>query len=231
MPCTKCKEGYKWGETGECKYDTKEACEKANPKHYKEMKNTPTPIGQKTYEEYAKELKEYNLSSQRFDFNDMKTLKSLEAQLEKILSNIATAEDNSKKAVNDYEQENVKHKAQEEALERDFEKVRLEEKLLRDQQQVIEKAEKVYAKQEAAFDKTFAKREKAAQSVFKQTDKYEANYNKGEDISDKLEDAIKEVQKAAKSLGVDIPVGKFESTLKSFQGTPRDALSNVNFDY
>ena len=46
-----------------------------------------------------------------------------------------------------------------------------------------------------------------------------------------LEDAIKEVQKAAKSLGVDIPVGKFESTLKSFQGTPRDALSNVNFDY
>ena len=112
-----------------------------------------------------------------------------------------------------------------------MEKVRLEEKLLREQQQVIEKAEKVYAKQAAGFDKTFAKREKAAQSVFKQTDKYEANYNKGEAISDKLEDAIKEVQKAAKSLGVDIPVGKFESTLKSFQGTPRDALSNVNFDY
>ena len=61
MPCTKCKDGkYKWGETGECKYDTKEACEKANPKHYNKMK--PTPIGKKTYEEYAKELKEFNLS-------------------------------------------------------------------------------------------------------------------------------------------------------------------------
>tara|TARA_R100000781_G_scaffold92092_1_gene57041 strand:+ start:24678 stop:25313 length:636 start_codon:yes stop_codon:yes gene_type:complete len=58
MPCTKCKDGkYKWGERGECKYDTKEACEKANPKHYNKMK--PTPIGKKTYEEYAKELKEY----------------------------------------------------------------------------------------------------------------------------------------------------------------------------
>ena len=28
------------------------------------MKNTPTPLGKKTYEEYAKELKEFNLSSE-----------------------------------------------------------------------------------------------------------------------------------------------------------------------
>ena len=61
MPCTKCKDGkYKWSKTGECKYDTKEACEKANPKKYSNMK--PTPLGKKTYEEYAKELKEFNLS-------------------------------------------------------------------------------------------------------------------------------------------------------------------------
>ena len=63
MPCKQCKDGkYKWGNTGECKYATKEACEKANPKNYKEMKNKPTPIGKKSYEEYAKELKEFNLS-------------------------------------------------------------------------------------------------------------------------------------------------------------------------
>tara|TARA_R100000654_G_scaffold58201_2_gene84862 strand:+ start:4525 stop:5034 length:510 start_codon:yes stop_codon:yes gene_type:complete len=60
MPCKKCKDGkYKYGNTGECKYSTKEACEKANPKKYSKMK--PTPLG-KTYEEYAKELKEFNLS-------------------------------------------------------------------------------------------------------------------------------------------------------------------------
>ena len=66
MPCTKCEEGnYKWGETGECKYDTLESCESANSK-YNKMR--PTPLGKKSYEEYAKELKEFNLSSQRFDF-------------------------------------------------------------------------------------------------------------------------------------------------------------------
>jgi len=60
MPCTKCEEGkYKWGETGECKYDSKEACESANSK-YNKMR--PTPLGKKTYEEYEKELKEFNLS-------------------------------------------------------------------------------------------------------------------------------------------------------------------------
>ena len=60
MPCTKCEEGnYKWGETGECKYDTLQDCESANSKYNKMQ---PTPLGKKSYEEYAKELKEFNLS-------------------------------------------------------------------------------------------------------------------------------------------------------------------------
>ena len=61
MPCTKCEEegNYKWGKTGECKYDTLESCESANSK-YNKMR--PTPLGKKSYEEYAKELKEFNLS-------------------------------------------------------------------------------------------------------------------------------------------------------------------------
>jgi|TARA_R110001599_G_scaffold209721_1_gene406894 hypothetical protein len=61
MPCKKCKdENYKYGNTGECKYATKESCESANPKKYSKM--NPTPLGKKTYEEYEKELKEFNLS-------------------------------------------------------------------------------------------------------------------------------------------------------------------------
>ena len=41
MPCTKCDNGkWKWGENGECKYTSKDACEKANPKHYENLKNT-----------------------------------------------------------------------------------------------------------------------------------------------------------------------------------------------
>ena len=42
MPCTKCEEEegkYKWGETGECEYDSLEECEAANAS-YSEMKET-----------------------------------------------------------------------------------------------------------------------------------------------------------------------------------------------
>ena len=64
MPCKKCENGkWKWGNRGECKYTTKDECETANPKYYKEMKHKPTPIGKKSYAEYEKELNEYyNLS-------------------------------------------------------------------------------------------------------------------------------------------------------------------------
>tara|TARA_R110000737_G_scaffold116575_1_gene149242 strand:- start:55 stop:642 length:588 start_codon:yes stop_codon:yes gene_type:complete len=64
MPCTKCEEGgkYKWGKTGSCKYATKADCESDNKGYYKKNTMKPTPLGKKTYEEYEKELKEYNLS-------------------------------------------------------------------------------------------------------------------------------------------------------------------------
>ena len=89
----------------------------------------------------------------------------------------------------------------------------------------------MFDKFEKALDKTAAQKEKFAQAVFKQTDKYESNYNKGEDVYDKLEEAIKEFEKTAKSLGVDVPLGKYEQSLKSFASIPRDALGNLNFDY
>ena len=81
MPCKKCKDGkYKYGNTGECKYSTKEACEKANPKKYNKMK--PTPLG-KTYEEYEKELKEYKIDAlnlakaQKVELGDLQDLEKL----------------------------------------------------------------------------------------------------------------------------------------------------------
>jgi hypothetical protein len=43
MPCTKCENGkYKWGETGDCQYDTLEDCRKDHqePEGYEEMKTT-----------------------------------------------------------------------------------------------------------------------------------------------------------------------------------------------
>ena len=82
MPCKECENGkYKWGNTGECKYDTKEACEKANPKKYNKMK--PTPLGKKTYAEYAKELKEFNLSKvEKVELANIKDLEAYERELD-----------------------------------------------------------------------------------------------------------------------------------------------------
>jgi hypothetical protein len=42
MPCKKCdNEKWKWGENGDCQYDSLEECEKANPNdHYEEVKAT-----------------------------------------------------------------------------------------------------------------------------------------------------------------------------------------------
>jgi hypothetical protein len=42
MPCKECENGkYKWGNTGECQYDTLEECKQANPDyHYEETKPT-----------------------------------------------------------------------------------------------------------------------------------------------------------------------------------------------
>lgn len=76
MPCTKCENGkYKWGKTGECKYDSKEECEKANPKKYSKMR--PTPLG-KTYAEYEKELKEFNLSKvEKVELGEIDDLKKI----------------------------------------------------------------------------------------------------------------------------------------------------------
>ena len=92
MPCKKCKdENYKWGNTGECKYATKEACEKANPKKYSKMKNIPSPIGKKTYEEYAKELKEYNLS--KAEKVELGILQDGEKASEQVKKLIAEAQD------------------------------------------------------------------------------------------------------------------------------------------
>ena len=86
MPCTKCEEGnYKWGETGECKYDTLESCESANSKYNKMQ---PTPLGKKTYEEYEKELKEFNLSKVERVELAVKDYKPLAVRMEKLNSQI-----------------------------------------------------------------------------------------------------------------------------------------------
>ena len=107
MPCTKCENGkYKWGKTGECKYDSKEECEKANPKKYSKMK--PTPLGKKSYEEYEKELKEFNLS--KVERVELAIIDDINKPLDKAMSDFGNievglfkAEDTAVAAVGNYE--------------------------------------------------------------------------------------------------------------------------------
>ena len=115
MPCTKCENGkYKWGKTGECKYDSKEECEKANPKKYSKMK--PTPLGKKSYEEYAKELKEYNLSStKRFNFGLAQDLEKAVKKSEGLVKTSQKLIDKMEKAFKNYNdvRENTSTKSKE----------------------------------------------------------------------------------------------------------------------
>ena len=93
MPCKKCKDGkYKWGNTGECKYDSKESCEKANPKKYNKM--MPTPLGKKSYAEYEKELKEFNLSKVERVELAVKDYEKFSTQLESLNKEIRKEADN-----------------------------------------------------------------------------------------------------------------------------------------
>ena len=122
MPCTKCEEGnYKWGETGECKYDTLESCESANSKY---NKTQPTPLGKKTYEEYAKELKEYNLSKvERVELG-------LVDDLDKLVAKSNTISKELTKDVSDYEkQDNILQKIYRNRIkvEEEFKKLQQEE--------------------------------------------------------------------------------------------------------
>lgn len=110
MPCTKCENGkYKWGKTGECKYDSKEECEKANPKKYNKMK--PTPLGKKSYEEYEKELKEFNLSKvERVELGLVDDIEKIYGEVINNASKADKAKNNAIESVRKFKLETVKIK-------------------------------------------------------------------------------------------------------------------------
>jgi hypothetical protein len=100
MPCKKCEEegNYKWGETGECQYDSLEACESANHKY----KMQPTPLG-KTYEEYAKELKEFNLSKvERVELGFVDDAEKLSKKLKSELNSANSTEESLKESMKNF---------------------------------------------------------------------------------------------------------------------------------
>tara|TARA_R100001530_G_scaffold89408_1_gene62288 strand:- start:901 stop:1596 length:696 start_codon:yes stop_codon:yes gene_type:complete len=201
MPCTKCKEGkYKWGKTGECEYATKEACESANHK-YNNM--NPTPLGKKTYAEYAKELKEYNLSSAyKVELKDVKTLDKLAAQLESITEKLDKDLGKIEDLVFNYNKAEDEYKEQRDILDRAEDVVELNKQEVVKAQKLVDSSVKDMDKQEKKWNKTFDKTIKTEDKLVGANEKYKSNYDKGEALKNKLKSAVKEVQAQLKALGV-----------------------------
>jgi uncharacterized coiled-coil DUF342 family protein len=92
MPCKKCEnEKWKWGENGECQYDSKEACEKANKdkKGYKSEKKEysyVSPLGKNTHSEYVKECESLKLSKvHKIKLTLVEALQDAEIKLRKFM--------------------------------------------------------------------------------------------------------------------------------------------------
>ncbi len=230
MPCKKCKDGkYKWGNTGECKYDTKEACESANHK-YKKMQ--PTPLGKKTYEEYEKELKEFNLSSQRFDFNSVKVLEKLASQMDKVVNQLENDYGQIQMLINDYDNNQELQKEQAGLVDNAEDGVALV-------RQDVEDAKKDLADREKSFDKLFNKLDKLAAKTNKSEDKlvgrnekYKDAYARGEDLKVDLKSAIKSVEQQLKALGISQKPDELERAeiaIKLFDAEVPDAAKKLGY--
>jgi len=206
MPCTKCKDGkYKWGETGECKYDTKEACEKANPKHYNKMK--PTPIGKKTYEEYAKELKEYNLSANyRVELGLADDVEKQTLQAKEILATLKE----QKKRIDSIEKLSEKASKEREKKKDNSRKAADKFFALQDKYQ---KAEVAYDDAEKELDRSMKRLVELDDEIKKSTAVFDKEKSKGSKITTTLRKNLDKLEKAAKELGVKIPTAQATKVL------------------
>ena len=232
MPCKKCKDGkYKWGNTGECKYATKDECEKANPKKYSKMKNTPTPLGKKTYAEYEKELKEYNLSQvQRFEFNSVKQIGSMASKLDALVNKLEKGYLDVDDKVFKYRKLEEEKIASEENLDevaKEYKDAEDKAKQWKDELKILEgDFTKLQKKYDSAYDKAF----KAEEAIGKSNQKYLDNYDKADSLADKLTNSIQDVKKQLKGLGIsqvpdEVEVG--EIAVESFSGMIKNAMNDL----
>ena len=204
MPCTKCEEGnYKWGKTGECEYDSLEACESANHKY----KMQPTPLG-KTYEEYAKELKEYNLSSvHRVELGLADDVEKLTQQAKEQITEIARdngfIKETEKSELKDMRLVEKKNVAYEKADEKYF-KFRRE----------LESAEDNRNTAEREANEAIKSLENQRERIDFLTKRVDKTKGKATKVRTNLEKKLDKLEKAAKDLGIKIPTGEAAKILK-----------------
>ena len=205
MPCTKCEEGnYKWGETGECKYDTLESCESANSKYNKMQ---PTPLGKKSYEEYAKELKEYNLSSvHRVELGLADDVEKQTLQAKEILSTLKE----QKKRIDTFTKQLDKESKEREKKKDNSRKAA--DKFF-DLQDKYEKAEVSYDTAEEELKKAMRILESTSDEIEKSTGVFDKEKSKGSKLAATLRKNLDKLEKAAKELGIKLPTAQATKVL------------------
>jgi chromosome segregation ATPase len=229
MPCKKCEEGYKWGETGECEYDSLDACEKANSKY---SKMQPTPLGKKTYEEYEKELKEYNLSSQRFDFNSVKVLEKLASQMDKVVNQLENDYGQIQMLINDYDNNEELQKEQAGLVDNAEDGVALARKDVEDSKKDLAAREKSFDNLFNKLDKLAGKTNKSEDKLVGRNEKYKDAYARGEDLKVDLKSAIKSVEQQLKALGISQKPDELERAeiaIKLFDAEVPDAAKKLGY--
>jgi len=206
MPCKKCNNGkVKWGENGECKYDSIAECKKANPKNYNHM--IPTPIGKKTYEEYEKELKEYTLSqAQRIDLSDKKTVESL---LKKTIAHLKNQDNLNKKWKKANNEKNDSKEKRDKAVAKYRTENKKIQKALKIEQDLKDNANELSKK----FNEQLKKDNEAGNAA-------ESNYQKGLTLFNTFSNAIDSFYQAGKDLGVDIPTAEYRKALGKLKTKP-----------
>ena len=207
MPCTKCKDGkYKWGKTGECKYDTKEACEKANPKKYNKMQ--PTPLGKKTYEEYEKELKEYNLSATyRVELGIADDVEKLTQQAKDLIPDLDRDVDAIKVSEKNIAQAEKQIGKRESVVEK-------ADKKERELARAFESAKDNLATAERELKETKGTLENNKKDIDFLNKRLDKTKGKATKIRTNLQKKLDALEKAAKDLGVKIPTGEATKVLK-----------------
>ena len=206
MPCTKCEEGgnYKWGKTGECEYATKEACESANHKY---NKMNPTPLGKKTYEQYAKELKEYNLSSvHRVELglaDDVEKLtQQAKEEIELIVRDNGFIKNGEKDELRDMKLVEKKNTTYEKADENYMKYYRL-----------LDTATDTRNTAEREANEAIKSLEGQRRSLDVLTKRVDKTKGKATKVRTNLEKKLDKLEKAAKDLGIKIPTGEASKVL------------------
>tara|TARA_R100001443_G_scaffold76563_1_gene83991 strand:+ start:10362 stop:11009 length:648 start_codon:yes stop_codon:yes gene_type:complete len=208
MPCKKCKDGkYKYGNTGECKYATKDECEKANPKKYSDMKNTPTPLGKKTYAEYEKELKEFNLSATyRVELGLADDVEKQTLQAKEILSKLKE----QKKRIDSIGK--LSEKASKDREKKKDNSRKAADKYF-DLQDKYEKAQVNYDDAEEELDRSMKRLVELDDEIKKSTGIFDKEKSKGSKLATTLRKNLDKLEKAAKELGVKLPTAQATKVL------------------